>query len=345
MKKGIALLLAAVMVIALFAGCGSTATTQTDSSSTAADAQAAADAATGTLSGEGKKITALFFTLEGEYFTILDTILREKLEALGYTYESQSSNFDPLTMITQIENAVAGGTDLIWTWALSGDMIADACAAARQKGVLVYSFIQDPGEAACDVFRGTDEEACGTRIGELVIDWADKYRPDAEAGSIKTIVYGNTDSTQQKTRFEALQAKIASDPRFDIIEAVAMQDSTAAAQSTTENMFAKYDQIDCIATPGGEYAKGILAYTLSEASPVKDPKSMGIVATEMDAELANYIREGYLFGCVMNGGAIESNLQTQVEQMDKLLHGETVDHYSPVDMAKITVDNLDETGY
>ncbi|MCR4607438.1 MAG: substrate-binding domain-containing protein [Oscillospiraceae bacterium] len=345
MKKTIAMLIAVIMVVSLFAGCGSNAAPETAAPAPAADPQAAADAATETLRGSGKKITALFFTLEGEYFTILDTILKEKLEALGYTYESQSSNFDPVTMITQIENAVAGGSDLIWTWPLSGDIIADACAAARQKGVKVYSFIQDPGEASCDVFRGTDETACGTRIGELVIAWADKYHKDAAPGSIKTIVYGNTDSTSQKTRFEYLQATIAADPRFEILEAVAMQDSTAAAQSTTENMFAKYDQIDCIATPGGEYAKGVLAYTLSEASPVKDPTAMCVVATEMDAELASYIRDGYLFGCVMNGGAIEGNLQTQVEQMDKLLHDEPVDHYSPVDMAMITAENLDETGY
>ena len=124
MKKTIAMLIAVIMVLSLFAGCGSNAAPQT--AAPAADPQAAADAAAATLSGESKKVTALFFTLEGEYFTILDTIMKEKLEALGYTYESQSSNFDPLTMITQIENAVAGGTDLIWVWPLSGDIIADA---------------------------------------------------------------------------------------------------------------------------------------------------------------------------------------------------------------------------
>ena len=343
MKKTIAMLIAVIMVLSLFAGCGSNAAPQ--AAAPAADPQAAADAAAETLSGESKKVTALFFTLEGEYFTILDTILKEKLEALGYTYESQSSNFDPLTMITQIENAVAGGTDLIWVWALSGDIIADACAAARQKGVKVYSFVQDPGEASCDVFRGTDEVACGTKIGELVIAWADKYHKDAAPGSIKTIVYGNTDSVSQKTRFEYMQSTIAADPRFEILEAVAMQDSTAAAQATTENMFAKYDQIDCIVTGGGEYVKGVLAYTLSEASPVKDPKAMCVVGTEIDAELASYIRDGYLFGSIMNGGAIEGNLQVRVEQMDKLLRGEPVDHYSPVDMGVITVDNLAENGY
>lgn len=349
MKKRLLSLVAAVaMTAALVMGCGSNNAAGNGSTDTTADtAKAAADAAADSVAdaGEGgKKITALFFSLEGEFFQMFDGMLKEQLESKGYTYESQSSNADPVTMIEQIENAVAGGTDAIWTWSVSGEAIADACKNARSKGVIVYSFVQDPGEEACDVFRGTDETDCGNAIAEMAMEWADKNYADAEDGAIKTVIYGNEDSTQQKERYEAVKAKIAEDPRFEVLETVSLQASTVSAQTTTENMFSKYGEINCIITPSGEMALGVLAYTHSESSPVA-ATDVAVFGTELNEEIASYIKDGSLIGTIMNGGVPAENVKAQAEQIDKLLKGETVDHFSPVDMGKVTLDNVAQYGY
>lgn len=353
-KKLLGILLTVAMVSSMLVGCGGSTDTQgdanqvTEQQGTEADAEAAAGDAADAVpesDAEGQKITALFFSLEGEFFQMFDGLLKEGLEAKGYTYESQSSNADPVTMIEQLENAVAAGTDAIWMWAVSGEAVADACKAAREAGVKVYAFVQNPGEDACDVFRGTDETACGEAIAEMAMEWADKEYADAEAGTIKTIIMGNTDSSQQKERYEAMQAKLAEDERFEILEAVAIEASTVAAQTTTENMFSKYGEIDCVLTPAGEMGLGVLAYTHSEGSPIEDPTTVAVFGTELSEEIASYIKDGSMKGTIMNGGVPAENVAAQVDQLDKLLKGEAVDAFSAVDLGKVTIDNVTQYGY
>ncbi len=48
------------------------------------------------------------FSLEGEYFTFLDDLLRTGLEDLGYAYESQSSNMDPVAQVEEIDKLIHG---------------------------------------------------------------------------------------------------------------------------------------------------------------------------------------------------------------------------------------------
>lgn len=351
MKKLIALLLAAALCAGMLAGCNSSTPPADDgpSDSPAATPDAggeetSAPPANDPDDGGTKKVTALFFSLEGEYFTIFDQFLRQEMEAKGYEYESQSCNGDNMLMCEQIENAVSAGTDMIWTWAISGEAVADTLARAREQGVLVYSFGQDPGEGSRDVFRGTDETKCGHAIAELAIEWADANYADAGEGAIKTLVFTNLDITQQVERTDAIVEKLSEDPRFDIMETVTMESSTVAAQSAAENMFGKYDQIDCILTPAGEMALGILAYTHSETSPVA-PTDLAVFGAEINSESASFMRDGSLIGVAVNGGIAQDNIREQAEEMDRLLKGESIDSHSFVDIGKVTVENLEQYGF
>ncbi len=359
-KKFLGVLLTVAMAAAMVAGCGAgkdgadqpAAGGNSDTSQEgeadhttkvegADDVQDAVDQAP---EGDGKKVTALFISLEGEYFTFMEGLLKEGLTAKGYEYESQSCNMDPVTMIEQVENAVAGGTDLIWMWAPSGETLHDACKAAKDQGVLVYAFIMDVGEDARDVFRGTDETVCGEAIAEMASEWADKNW--TEDRKIRTILFGNTDSSQQKERLEAMAAKIKQDDRFEILEEAAFAMSITEAQSYAENMFNKHGDIDCFITTGGEYGIGVCAYTHSESSPVaSDPSKVAVFATEITAETASYIKDGSLKGVAVNGGVITENIATQVEQMDTLLQGGTVEPFSKVDIGRCTLDNIADYGF
>lgn len=352
-KKLLSVLLTVAMAATLLAGCGSNNAAPADTgaeqeSAEQESAEADAEAAVGQSAEalpQGGKVTALFLSLEGEYFTFLDSLLEEGLTELGYEYESQSSNGDDVTMIEQIENAVAGGTDLIWTWPVNGNAIADALKSAMDQGVLVYSFIQNPGEDSCTVFRGSNSEQCGQTIGKMTKDWADKEYGECEAGTIKTVIMGSTANQATNDMLTALKATLEADARFDIMEVVDTEASIVKAQEAAENMFSKYEKIDCISTTGGEFATGVAAYLTSEACVVSDPTAIGLFGTEINTEIADYISKGIIKGNAVNGGNIVNNIQTQVEQMDALLKGETLDHYSWVDIGEVTIDNMAEYGY
>lgn len=363
------MLLTAAMVIGAAAGCsasgdgsgqtqtaGSTAAAGQSESTGAEDSaaqtasQAAAEVDTQLASGDVNKadlkVTALFYSLEGEYFSILDTLLEENITGYGYQYESQSSNNDSLAMIEQIENAVAGGTDCIWIWTLNGPTVSDALKAAREQGVKVLAFVSDPGAEARDVFRGSDTFYSGECISQMAMDWADGvYGADAQDGSINTILIGTTAQTEMKERLEGMESKIKTDARFNILEVVDNESSTVAAQQVTENMFNKYGDIDCIITTGGEIALGVIGYTTSPGSPVEDHEKFGIFGTEINEELASYMAQDIYDGSVVNGGKIEDNIKVMAEIIDGLLTGQELDAEIPVDMGLLTKDQLADYGY
>lgn len=370
MKKRMRLLsfmLTVVLAAATVCGCSSGGGGQTKAPDSKAETQARGDAATvaeslketgggesggqedasgGQSDNSSKKVTALFFSLEGEYFSIIDKCLKEDVTAYGYQYESQSSNSDALTMVEQIENAVAGGTDCIWIWALNGATVADALTAARAQGVKVLSFVADPGRDACDVFRGSDNVYSGECISQLAIEWADReFGADAPEGSINTILIGSTLMTEMKERTEGMESKIRTDKRFNVLEVVDTEMSTVAAQQVAENMFNKYGDIDCFITTGGELALGVISYTTAPGSPVTDHTKFGIFGTEINEEMASYMKDDIYDGSVVNGGLITNNVKVMSEIINDLLQGKTLEPIMPVDMGLLTKDQLTEYGY
>lgn len=344
-KKILGLVLAAVMCTGLFAACGGSEGEA--SSSAKSEAASSTSEAAGGKSGEGKSVTALFFSLEGEYFTMLDGWLKEGLEAKGYTYESQSSNFDPVTQIEQIENAAAKKTTAIWVWAVDGRQVHDALKAAKDQGVVIYSFVQNPGDDAADMVRGTDETICGTTLAEMAIEWADKeYGKDAADGSIKTLFIANENSENQKTRCDTAYEVLSADKRFDIVERATSDGSTVNTQALIENLFAKHgDTINCVVSSGGEDALGVAAYLASESCIASDPVAVGNISVEINEELAAYMKDGLYDAAAVNGGNIYNNIATQVDELDKLINGQIEGGFSAVEIGRCTPENLAEYGY
>ena len=215
---------------------------------------------------------------------------------------------------------------------------------SMENGTKVYAFVQDPGEGARNIYRGTDEEYNGQVLAELCQEWADKERPDAEEGSIRTVVITNEDLPSNKERGEAAIKYLSQDKRFDIIDTQDCEQSIVAAQTVTENLFAKHgDTIDCILSiaPG----LGVLAYLDSDACVAADPVSKCVVSSEINSELADYIKRGLYDGTAVNGGNPADNAATQVKEIDMLLHDEIEDGFSSVDIGKVTADNLADYGY
>ena len=90
---------------------------------------------------EEKTVTAIFFTLDGQRFVSIDDELRQRLEEKGFIYESNQCNYDYVTLIKLINEAVDTGTDVLWLYyPYSGDVVDRALEKAKEKGVLVYSF-------------------------------------------------------------------------------------------------------------------------------------------------------------------------------------------------------------
>ena len=89
MKKIISLILVIAMCVGMLAACGGSSAPATTAAPAETTAAPAGTEAPVEQTGEGKTIEALFFSLEGEYFTSLDDMLRAGLEAKGYRYQAE----------------------------------------------------------------------------------------------------------------------------------------------------------------------------------------------------------------------------------------------------------------
>ncbi len=352
-KKLLSIVCAVVVGTMVIAGCGSgdsssAASSAASSSTDSVETGNTSSVSVGTEDLTGKKVCALFFSLEGEYFSQFDSWLKEGLEAKGIEYTSQSSNMDDITMIEQLENAVANGNDLIYIWALNGDVVHDACKAALDQGAMVYAFVQDPGEDARTRARGSDEVACGETIVEMACEWADENRPDAETGSIRTLVFGNESSTNQKVRSDTIIEGLEADGRFDIVEEVLVDLSEVAGQNTAENMFVKYDDtIDCICCVGGNQVIGVCSYLQSEANIVADPEGLCILGFDSTEALADLMNKGLYDASAVVGGNPYDNILVQIDEIGKLLSGDTslIGGFSAVDIGRCTPETLSDFGF
>lgn len=338
-KKLLSTILVIGMVAGLLAGCGN------DSSQTSQTTELVTEAVESLGSGkapEDTKVVYLAMSLEGDFFVLLDDMFKTKFEAYGYQYESFSANMDALTQIEQLENAVANGADLVLTWAVEGNALTDACQKAMDQGVNVFAYAMDT--KARDCFRGTDNAAMGSALADMAIDWVDEAFPEAEDGSVNAIILGSIASAEDTLRFESVQAQLATAAKINVLEAVGGEPSVIEGQSTTENMFQKYGDIDLIVCCGGETSIGACAYITSESSPIKDFAQYGVFGSETSAEQADYMKQGLLKGTITTGN-LDNSLQAGVDECHKILSGETYASELPIEPVPCTVDNLADFGY
>ncbi len=353
MKKLLCILLVLVMACALFSGCKKddakpsaepSDSSQSSVSVTPEESSPSADPAT------GKKVLGMFMTLTDTHWQMMSDMLRERFEALGYSYDDVSGENDPLKQIEQIENAVVQGYDLIMLIPVTGEAVADACQAAMDAGVYVYSFIND--SVNNNVYRTVDAEYSGSVLMQYAAEWILDRFPDAEDGSINTVLMGQDISSQTIARWEAVQAKAKEYPQLNVIEAVTVEESVADGQAKAENILTMHPDtvINLWVVASSSACVGVNAAIMAENSGVDYKEDVCLAGDVINEEFAGLLKasktnDAVLRLCAANGGRLDVNLQGIVDECDRLLKGEQVEAFSPVNVDLVTPDNLADFGY
>lgn len=347
MKKLFAIILALLFVFAL-AACGSgTSSSQAGSQSQAqsgSQAQGGSDPAQA-----GYKVAFLTMSSEGDYWQQLEKDYSEAVAEFGITMEVVNADYDPVRQVEQIENAILQDYDMLFVLATDPAAVADACKKAMDAGIPVFAFIKDPGEEYRTCFRGADEGIIGQGIADYASDWATETFGGGE-GSCNLIVMGGTSAGSETERYEAVVAAVEADPQFNILETLRVETSQAAAQTATENLLAKYDDINCIIYCSAEMGIGGATYIESDASPIKDFSELGLFVGGLSAEVAEELRNAeagtaVIRGAINTGGSNAQSGKEIGEQMLRIFNGESFDAFTPVPAVRVDVSNLAEFGY
>ena len=231
MKKILALILAALMMLSVFALAESTG----DTEGVQADADFYAKADLDTLSG--KKLGITIQSLQNAYWAGVMTALQELLDSVGAEATIVACDDSSATQIGQIENFVSAGCDLIMVHPSDAAAVEDACAEARSKGIKVMCW-DDPMENT-DANWILDNTYLGTKIGELAGDFINKYYSEDEKAKVIVIGYPQTKILLE--REEGIMAGLAStcDGKYEIIAnqaGIIASDAQTAVETTVTSL-------------------------------------------------------------------------------------------------------------
>lgn len=297
------------------------------------------------------KVVYCTMTSEGEYWQLLEELLAENFAKYNGEFEVVSADMDPVRQTEQITNAVTLGADLLIVLPVDPNAVADTCKKAMDSGVKVVTFIKDPGEGNRDIFYGIDEADAGARIVDMAMDWASKKFPDAEEGSINTIIVGGNSAGSETDRYEGMVAQAEKYPEINVLEAPRFETSETYAEDAIQNLLLKYNgDVNLLIVGSGEVALGCDRYIVSESSPIKDFSELGIFTGGYSDEILQDIKlsatdEDPMRGVIIYSRSNEENMQNLSDQCMLLINGEEHESMAAVSIYDLTVETAEELGY
>lgn len=185
MKRFAAILLSGLMLASMGACSVSTekgGTKSSEATSAAADsdtaatdaatAEAATDGeanATGTTSGEGKRIGVAMPTQSSQRWIRDGQNMKEKLESLGYTVDLQYAEDDVQAQVSQLENMITTGADCLVVASIDSNALVNVLEKAKKADIPVIAYdrlLMDTD--AVSYYATFDNKGVGVEIGKYV---------------------------------------------------------------------------------------------------------------------------------------------------------------------------------
>ncbi len=242
MKKAITLILAFTMIFActLFTGCSSSTTkagttdavTSTNSAESPSEttlqdaAKAEGDKIVDKVANDvqarldaGKEVFIGYSvnTLSNPFLKLTVDYINQKFTEMGVTVSIMACEGDTALMISQMENFIEMGVDMIICAPLDQIAVEGVCVKAMEAGIPVVFNGQYP--AYYEKLAGgaaVDYAELGNQVALMSSKWIDKNYPNAGKGEIHAAVLGFNNTYIFKLLYNQMLATIANDPRVTI---------------------------------------------------------------------------------------------------------------------------------
>lgn len=266
MKKILALILAALMLLSVVALAEQQSTAETEGVQASEEFYANADFSI----FAGKKIGITVQSLQNAYWAGVMTAVQEELEAAGADVTIVSCDDSSATQIGQIENFISAKCDLIMAHPSDAPAIEDAMAEARAAGIKTMCW-DDPMENT-DANWVLENTQLGRVIGELAADFINKYYSEDNKAQLIMIGYPQTTILLEREEgiMEALNANAAG--KFEVVANQAGIDAIAA-QTAVETTLQAH--------PNAKVVTGIGAGAMIGADEALNIATGGVIPEDM----------------------------------------------------------------
>ena len=181
-KKVLSMILTAAMVSAMLAGCGSTASSTSESSKDSSSAEASESAETSEDSGTeagGTRVGVSMPTKDLQRWNQDGANMEAELEDAGFTVDLQYASNDVQTQVSQIENMISSGANVLVIAAIEGSSLGEALDMAKSAGIPVVAYDRLlMNSDAVSYYATFDNYMVGTKQGEYIVEALDLENAD-----------------------------------------------------------------------------------------------------------------------------------------------------------------------
>ena len=250
-KKFLGILLATAMVATTLVGCGAkteeaAAPAATEEAAPADDA-AAEEAAP--VEANGTKVGVSMPTKDLQRWNQDGSNMEAELKAAGYEVDLQFASNDVQTQVSQIENMIASGANVLVIAAIEGSSLGEALDMAKEAGIPVIAYDRLlMNSDAVSYYATFDNYMVGTKQGEYVVETLDLDNAEGpfnieftagDPGDNNAGYFFNGAFDVLKPYIESGKLNVVSGQKtFD--EAATPTWATETAQSRAENILSSY---------------------------------------------------------------------------------------------------------
>ncbi|WP_022774217.1 multiple monosaccharide ABC transporter substrate-binding protein [Butyrivibrio sp. AE2015] len=177
-RKLLSAVLSMAMAASLMVGCGSAAPAQTQTDNSAAQTETKTETKTETPaqteSAGGGKVGVAMPTKDLQRWNQDGANMEEQLKAAGYEVDLQYASNDIATQVSQIENMISQGAQVLVIASIDGDSLGTVLAQAKEAGISVIAYDRlIMNSDAVSYYATFDNYMVGTKQGEYIRDQLD----------------------------------------------------------------------------------------------------------------------------------------------------------------------------
>ncbi|WP_459848977.1 ribose ABC transporter substrate-binding protein RbsB [Fusibacter bizertensis] len=268
----------------------------------------------------GKKIGLVISTLNNPFFVTLKEGAEEKANEMGAELTVLDSQNDPSKELSNVEDLITQGVDMILINPTDSDAVVSAIKAANAASIPVITLDRGANDGDVVTHIASDNVAGGKMAGQFIIDTL------GGKGNVVELE-GIAGTSAARDRGQGFNDAIATSEIKVVANQVADFDRTKGL-SVMENILQAQPEIDAVFAHNDEMALGALKAIQTSG---RDIIVVGFDATD-DAVKA--VKDGDMAATVAQQPALIGSLG--VESAMNYLGGATLDAYIPVDLMLIT---------
>jgi len=246
-RKLLSVLLTGVLAASMFVGCG-TSTETTDTGAAGGDT-ATETTDTGSTASSGTKVGVAMPTKDLQRWNQDGANMQKELEAAGYEVDLQYASNDVQTQISQIENMINSGCDVLVVAAIEASSLGEAMDMAAEQNIPVIAYDRlIMNTDAVSYYATFDNYKVGTVQGEYIekeLDLAnatETYTMEITAGdpgdnNAGFFYQGAMDVLQPYIDNGTIEVKSG---QIEFSEVATAQWATETAQNRMENILSSY---------------------------------------------------------------------------------------------------------